>query len=76
MMNKIHVNYMTRIIIQVACDKVFFSWFGMLKYIPLVCHSSSGERRSKNRIEAGGRLVWDVIAVDDDGGACKTARTS
>ena len=38
--------------------------------------SQWGERRSKNRIGAGERLVRDVIAVDDDGCACRTARTS
>ena len=53
-----------------------FSWFGMMKYITSVCHSSLGERRSKNRIGAGERLMWDVIAVDDDGCACRTDRTS
>ena len=47
-----------------------------MKYITSVCHSSLGERRSKNRIGAGERLVRDVITVDDDGCACKTARTS
>ena len=53
-----------------------FSWFGMMKYITSVCHSSLGERRSKNRIGAGGRLGRDVVAVDDDGCACRTDRTS
>ena len=53
-----------------------FSWFGMMKYIMSVRHSSLGERCSKNRIGGGERLVRDVIAVDDDGGAYRTDRTS
>ena len=77
-MKQIQGDNITRIIIQIADDKDFFVVrHDEIHHVGVpVCHSSLGERRSKNRIGAGERLVRDVVAVDDDGCACKTARTS
>ena len=74
-MKQIQGDNITRIIIQIADDKDFFvvrhdeiHHVGVPEFM--------GERRSKNRIGAVGRLVRDVVAVDDDGCACRTDRTS